>query len=88
MDTKKKLIGITLATAAAISFVSAPFMSTTAFAASKVKCYGVNACKGKSACKTAANACKGKNSCKGKGFKMMTEKKCTKAGGSTTEPST
>lgn len=83
----KKTIASVIATAAAIAFVSAPFTATLAQAASKVKCYGVNACKGKSACKTASNACKGKNSCKGKGYvKMKSMEACTKAGGSTQEP--
>ncbi len=83
MNTPKKLIGITLATAAAISFVSAPFTSTVAQAhRHDVKCYGVNKCKGHSACKTANNACKGKNSCKGKGVEMTSAKHCKKMGGS------
>ena len=48
----------------------------------KGKCFGVNACKGKSACKTAQNACQGHNACKGQGFLVMTEKKCVRKGGS------
>ena len=52
------------ATAAAVFAVG-----TFATAASaQVPCTGVNACKGQSACKSAANACKGQNACKGKGF--------------------
>jgi hypothetical protein len=52
------------ATAAAVFAVS-----TFATAASAgVQCPGANACKGQSACKSAANACKGQNACKGKGF--------------------
>lgn len=44
----------------------------------KVHCMGVNACKGKGACKTAENACKGHNSCKGKGVtEVKSEKECT-----------
>ena len=46
-----------------------------------VKCGGVNACKGHSACKTAANACKGQNSCKGKGFTETSAKDCAAKGG-------
>jgi uncharacterized membrane protein len=46
-----------------------------------VKCSGVNACKGHSACATATNACKGQNSCKGKGFMVTTAKECTAQGG-------
>jgi len=41
-----------------------------------VKCYGANACKGHSECKSSMNGCKGKNACKGKGFEQMTEKAC------------
>jgi len=85
MDKKK--IATVIAAAAAVAFVISPIASTSAFAAStKVKCYGVNSCKGKSACKTAQNACKGKNSCKGKGVMMKTEEACKKANGSTEEP--
>lgn len=84
MDKKK--IASVIATAAAIAFVTAPLTSTLSQASDKVKCYGMNACKGKSKCKTAQNACKGKNSCKGKGFVMMNAKKCEKKGGDTQEP--
>jgi hypothetical protein len=42
----------------------------------KVKCYGVNSCKGQSECKTAMSSCKGHNSCKGQGFMMMGEQAC------------
>lgn len=82
---KKTLAGV-IATAAAVAFIAAPFTATVADAAAKVKCYGVNACKGKSTCKTAKNTCKGKNSCKGQGFLMKTEAKCKKLNGSTEEP--
>lgn len=48
----------------------------------KVKCMGMNACKGKGACKSSNNDCKGKNACKGKGItKTATEEECTKGGG-------
>ncbi len=68
MNTKK-MIGLTLATAAAVAFVTAPVTSTVTFAhGSKiVKCY---------------NTCKGKHNCKGsKGYKKMSYKKCVKLGG-------
>ncbi len=65
-------------------------MSAPAFAAhheaKNVHCYGVNACKGTSACKTAKSDCKGMNECKGQGFTEMTAEKCVAAGGSLTEP--
>ena len=45
----------------------------------KVKCEGVNSCKGHSDCKSAQNACKGHNGCGGKGFLMMTQAECDAA---------
>ncbi len=45
-------------------------------AEAKVKCEGVNACKGESACATAKNSCKGHNGCKGQGFLSVTQKEC------------
>lgn len=42
----------------------------------KVKCAGVNACKGKSACHGEGNACAGQNACKGKGWIETSEKEC------------
>lgn len=83
-----KVVGLTLAAAAALAFTVIP---ATSFATghTKVPCYSMNACKGKSSCKSATNACKAQNSCKGKGapmMKMMSEKHCKKIGGSTTAP--
>ena len=87
MRSKKKVLGFTIATAAAIAFATAPITSTLAQAAGKkVHCYGINACKGKSTCQTATSACKGKNDCKGKGYVMKTAKQCKKLGGSVEEP--
>ena len=86
MGNKKKMLGLTIATAAALAFATAPLTSTMAQAATKVHCYGVNACKGKSQCKTATSECKGQNDCKGKGYLMKTAKQCKKLGGSVEEP--
>ena len=47
----------------------------------RAKCFGVNACKGQSECKTAASSCKGLNACKGQGFLGLTEAECSSAGG-------
>lgn len=83
----KKYIGTALATAAALTFVTAPITSTIASAASsKVNCYGVNSCKGKSSCKTAKNECKAMNSCKSQGIMKKTAKQCAKLGGTTEKP--
>jgi len=45
----------------------------------KIKCEGVNACKGHSDCKSAKNSCKGKNGCSGQGFVMMSQAECDAA---------
>ena len=86
MRSKKKVLGLTIATAAAIAFATAPLTSTVTYAAKKAPCYGVNACKGKSECKTATSDCKGKNDCKGKGYLMKTASQCKKMGGNVEEP--
>lgn len=75
MDVNRRLVSVAIATAAAALFAAGAVNTATAQEV-KVKCYGANACKGKSECKTSMNACKGKNSCKGQGFEQMTEKAC------------
>lgn len=70
---------LALATAAAVMFSSAPLTAANAADQAKVKCEGVNACKGTSACGTAANACAGKNACKGQGFLMLSKAECDAA---------
>ena len=72
------LSGVALAAAAAVMF-STVAASTASADEAKVKCEGVNSCKGHSACKSANNSCKGQNSCKGKGFLEMTKADCEKA---------
>jgi len=47
----------------------------------KVRCTGVNECKGKGECAAGGNACGGSNECKGKGIKMMSAEKCKEKGG-------
>ena len=69
---------VALAAAAAVMFSTAVVMTASADEA-KVKCEGVNSCKGHSACKSANNSCKGQNSCKGKGFLEMTKAECDAA---------
>ena len=75
--TSKKLSSVALAAAAAVMFSAA--VSTVSADEAKVKCSGVNSCKGQSACKSANNACKGQNSCKGKGYLSMTQAECDAA---------
>ena len=80
MTTARKATGIAIAAAAASLFAisAAPVVHAED---AKVQCYGVNACKGQSACKTASSQCKGLNACKGQGFQVMTEKACKEAKG-------
>ena len=78
--TRKTNLAVVAAAAAlfatgTIALVSAPANAT-------VKCVGVNACKGQSACKSATNSCKGLNSCKGQGWEPAADASaCMKLGG-------
>ena len=77
MTTKSAL----LASAAALAFLAgaAPALAADAKETGKIKCEGVNQCKGSSACKTLLSECAGHNSCKGKGFLMLTPAECEAA---------
>ena len=77
----RKMSSVALAAAAAMVFSMAAVTNATADEA-KVKCTGVNSCKGQSACKGASNSCKGQNSCKGKGFVEMSKADCDAANAS------
>ena len=76
--------GATLAAAAALLVVGMAAPLAPASAAYKVKCFGVNACKGHGSCKSLANACKGQNACKGKGFVLLGKSSCVAKGGTLT----
>ncbi len=81
--------GLALATVAASLFALAPIAIADDGAQALGNCYGVNACKGKSSCKTATSGCQGQNSCKGKGFVDSVSKgTCDQLGGrfSTEDP--
>lgn len=70
----RKTSGIALAAAAAALFST--FAGAVHADEAKVKCVGVNACKGQSACKSARNSCKGQNAGKGQGFRELTKSAC------------
>lgn len=70
--------GVAIATAAALLFGTLA-VSTASADEAKVKCTGVNSCKGQSSCKSAKNSCKGMNSCKGQGFVEMSKSDCAAA---------
>jgi uncharacterized membrane protein len=74
--------GTIAAAAVALAIAGTTVAPSSAMAAGKVHCFGVNSCKGHSDCKTANNACKGQNSCKGQGFLFEKSKHaCLKLGG-------
>ncbi len=84
----KKQVLLAASVAGLLAMTSGAFMSSApAFAADDVHCYGVNACKGKGACKGSQNACAGKNACKGMGFVNVDSKDaCMSQGGKLTPP--
>lgn len=55
--------------------------------AASIACYGINACKGQTACATAYNGCPGMNSCKGKGILKVGAEECADRGGQPLEGS-
>lgn len=73
--------GTLIAAAVAGLFTMGAPMLASAKETAKLHCSGVNACKGKGACKGADNSCKGQNGCKGKGWVEMSDKKCKDKGG-------
>jgi hypothetical protein len=79
MINGKKFSSAALATAAAVLFSTAPMLTANAAEEAKVKCEGVNACKGKSACATAKNSCAGQNACKGVGYVLLPKAECDAA---------
>jgi uncharacterized membrane protein len=69
-----------LAAAAAALFLSgAPALADSHKGEAKVKCEGVNSCKGQGACSGVGHECSGKNGCKGQGFLEMTQADCDAA---------
>ena len=81
---KRATTGAAIAVAAAGAFYGM-YKSVSTFApeaeAGEIACFGINSCKGQSACTTAFNACTGQNECKGKGFLNVPEKECYTRGG-------
>jgi hypothetical protein len=77
--------GAALAAAAAVLMMSATVPVAPAAADSKVKCFGLNSCKGHGQCKSLGNSCAGQYSCKGKGFLMMGKATCLSKHGSLTQ---
>lgn len=90
MKIASKLTGISMAAAAATLLLAGCSTGDTAASAeqassdatmAKVKCSGINSCKGSSSCATATSSCKGQNSCKGKGWIEASKSDCDAKGG-------
>ena len=85
----KSMKGFVIASAVASLFATAAHAGDKAAApkkdakvAAKVRCEGVNACKGKGECGGASgNSCAGTNECKAKGWIQISEKDCKAKGG-------
>ncbi len=78
---------VLMAAVAGLLTVSALGAPSTAVAADdKVKCYGVNSCKGTGACGGKGHSCAGKNACKGQGYIETDKASCEKQHGSLTAP--
>jgi hypothetical protein len=73
--------GAKIAMTAAALLVSGALIGTAAATELKGRCFGVNGCAGKGACKSAKNDCKGKNACKGQGWIEMLQNECKDQGG-------
>ena len=78
--------GASIAAAAATLILAGAVAPAVHAEEGKGHCVGANACKGQSACKTAANECKGLNACKGQGYLTMTKAECDKIKGAKFEP--
>lgn len=51
----------------------------------KVRCTGINECKGHGSCAGDGHSCSGKNSCKGQGWVETSAAECTQKGGKVVE---
>jgi uncharacterized membrane protein len=51
----------------------------------KVRCTGINECKGHGSCAGAEHSCAGQNSCKGQGWVETSAKECAEKGGKIVE---
>jgi len=81
---KSSIKGAVIATAVAGLFMARGVLAEETGAkgeGAKVKCEGVNACKGQGACGGAGHDCAGKNGCKGKGWVEMSAADCKAKGG-------
>lgn len=81
---RRAVTGAALSAGAAVAFYGM-YKSVDAFVetaeADEIACWGINECKGTTACTTAFNACTGANECRGRGYIYVPEKECYAKGG-------
>jgi mercuric ion transport protein len=82
--SRRAVNGAALSVAAAATFYG--IYRTVAALAPQAKekdiaCWGINSCKGTTACTTAFNSCTGQNSCKGRGYLYVPPTECAARGG-------
>jgi len=75
--------GLLIASAVATLIASGSLVAQAADKAGgdKVRCAGVNECKGHGSCAGEGHSCSGKNSCKGQGWVETSAAECTQKGG-------
>ncbi len=75
--------GILIASAVATLITSGSLVAQAADKAGgeKVRCAGINECKGHGSCASAEHSCAGKNSCKGQGWVETSTAECSQKGG-------
>ena len=75
--------GILIASAVATLITSGSLVAQAADKAGgdKVRCAGINECKGHGSCAGEGHSCSGKNSCKGQGWVETSAAECTQKGG-------
>ncbi len=75
--------GILIASAVATLITSGSLVAQAADKAGgeKVRCAGINECKGHGSCASAEHSCAGKNSCKGQGWVEASAAECSQKGG-------
>ncbi|HVB82088.1 MAG TPA: MerC domain-containing protein [Candidatus Binataceae bacterium] len=85
LDVKRRAAtGAALSVAAAGAFFAlykSVDVMTPAATAGDIACWGINSCKGQTACSTALNACKSQNTCKGRGYLNVSAQQCKARGG-------
>ncbi len=82
--SRRAVTGVALSAGAAVAFYGM-YKSVDVFIqsaeAGEIACWGINECKGTTACTTAFNACTGANECRGRGYIYVPEKECYAKGG-------